>query len=571
MFPALPDSAIQLLDWSWDRISPYYRDLETRSLDSDGVCAWLSDWTKISDLVAEVYRRLYVATTLDTGDAGAEERYHAFLDQVFSAFQDGEQRLKERLLSSGLSPEGFELPLRKMRTEAEIFREENQPLMAEERKLASRYNKIIGAQTVQWQRQELTISQLRPMYQDRDRQTREDAWRLAARRQLEDRSAVGELWKELLALRLRVAANAGFGDYRAFRWRQLLRLDYTPDDCVEFHRAIEEVVVPAAARLHARRRQRLGLETLRPWDLDVDVTDSSRLAPFSDVSELSAGCSRVVRRVSPVLGGYFETMARDGLLELGNRKNKAPGGYCTNFPAQKRPFIFMNAVGLHGDVKTLLHECGHAFHVFEAGGLPYYQQRMVEMEFAEVASMAMEYLTSPYLALEEGGFYSRRDAARARIEHLEQSILFWPYMAVVDAFQQWVYDNPGAAADPDACDSQWDGLWRRFMCGVDWSGLEEELVTGWQRKLHIHTAPLYYVEYGLAQLGAVQVWRRSLENHAGAVEDYRRALALGGTVSIPELYSAAGARFAFDPVTLGDAVNLMEGTILELEAIAGNS
>ena len=271
-------------------------------------------------------------------------------------------------------------------------------------------------------------------------------------------------------------------------------------------------------------------------------------------------------RVDSRFGEYYDTMARESLLDLDNRKNKAPGGYCTSFPMSRRPFIFANAVGLPDDLQTMLHESGHAFHNFERYALPYTQQRQVGLEFAEVASMSMELLAAPYLAAKDGGVYSEADAARAHIEHLEKNILFWPYMAVVDAFQHWVYENPADAADPSKCDAQWAAQWNRFMSGVDWSGLEEEMKTGWQRKLHIHQVPFYYVEYGLAQLGAVQIWANALSDQAGAVASYRRALALGGTVLLPQLFAAAGAKFAFDAATLRKYVDLMERTIEKLEA-----
>jgi oligoendopeptidase F len=224
-------------------------------------------------------------------------------------------------------------------------------------------------------------------------------------------------------------------------------------------------------------------------------------------------------------------------------------------------------VGLHEDVATLIHEGGHAFHVFETAILPYYQQLAVGMEFAEVASMAMELLASPYLTADEGGFYSEKDAARARIEHLEEAVTFWPYMAVVDSFQHWAYTHQKEAASPESCDQQWAELWKRFMQGVDWSGLDDELVTGWQRKLHIFQVPFYYVEYGLASVGAFQVWRNALEDQQGAVAAYRRALRLGGTVPIPRLYEAAGAHFAFDEQTMQQVVSLAEEKIEEYERV----
>ena len=453
-----------------------------------------------------------------------------------------------------------------MRAESELFREANLPLLTEELKLNTEYEKLIGAQTVEWDGKETTLSQLRPVYQEKDRARREEAWRLSAARQLADRAAINALWKKFLALRLKLAANAGKDSYTDFRFQQLLRFDYTPADCESFARAIEEVVVPAAARIYEKRRRLLGVASLRPWDLEVDPLARPALRPFSTIETLIARSAAVIHQVDPVLGGYFDTMVREGLLDLPNRKNKAPGAYCTLYARSRKPFILSNAVGLHDDVQTTLHESGHAFHIFEAAHLPYFHQLNVPMEFAEVASMGMEHLASPYLAAETGGFYTQADAARARIEHLENDILFWPYMAVVDGFQRWVYAHPEEAAVPAACDARWAELWRRFMPGVDWSGLDEEMATGWHRKLHIHTYPLYYIEYGLAQLGAVQVFRNAVhEDQAAAVAAYRTALSLGGTAPLPELYRAAGARLAFDAATLSEAVSFIERLIAQLE------
>ena len=295
----------------------------------------------------------------------------------------------------------------------------------------------------------------------------------------------------------------------------------------------------------------------------VDSPGTAALLPFAE-HDFGATSLAIFRRVDPVLGEYFDLLRREDLIDLDNRKGKAPGAYCTNYNAIKRPFIFMNSVGIHDDVQTLLHEAGHAFHVFESNALPYVQQREVGSEFAEVASMSMELLAAPYLAAAEGGFYSAPDAARARADRLHELLLFWPYMAVVDGFQDWAYTHPDDAMDTAQCDARWDALWQRFMPGIDWTGLEAERMTGWQRKLHIFTHPFYYVEYGLAQLGAVQVWRNSLHDQAGAIAAYRRALALGGTAPIPQLFAAAGARFAFDAATLREAVELIEDTLARL-------
>ncbi|MEO7908800.1 MAG: M3 family oligoendopeptidase [Roseiflexaceae bacterium] len=562
----LPQSADTFT--SWAQAEPFVHDLLARTITPATLDTWLADWTRLARLVLETNQRLYVATTVDTADQAAERRYYSFLEEIFPASQAAEQQLKRKLLASGLEPQNFALPLQQMRVQARLFRDANLPLLSDEQKLSNADDKIRGAQTVTWEGQELTLDQLQPLYQDANRAVRERAWRLAQARLLADRGALNDLWGRMLQLRRQVAANADCADYREYRWQQLLRFDYTPADCEAFHQAIEQVVVPAAERIYERRRRQLGIATLRPWDLDVDAQGRAPLRPFGDVAELEATCAAMLARVNPELGEQFAIMRGEHLLDLGNRKGKAPGGYCTTFPAAERPYIFMNAVGVHEDVNTLLHEAGHAFHVFhtfDGDGLPYYQQWEVGMEFAEVASMSMELLAAPYLPASAGGFYPDADARRARVEQLEGILRFWPYMAVVDAFQHWVYTHPDAAAEPASCDAAWSALWQRFMPGVDWSGLEDEMANGWRQKVHIFQIPFYYVEYGLAQLGAVQVWRNSLSDHASAVARYRYALSLGGTAGLPGLFAAAGAHFAFDAATLREAVELIERTIAELE------
>jgi oligoendopeptidase F len=559
-YPQTPD---ELLTWDWSQFEPAAHDLINCTLNADTVNEWLEDWSDFSAHLLEMGNRLYVATSVNTADTNAEKAYTHFNDHILPKSMEVEQALKQKLLESGLKPAGFDVALRNMRAEASLFRQENLELLAEEFNLSNEYDKIIGPQTVVWEGQEQTLTQLRPVQQEIERSRREQAWRLTAQRQLADRASLNDLWRRFLALRCRLAANAGKPDYRAYRWQQLLRFDYTPADCERFHEAIETVVVPACTRVYERRRQRLGLETLRPWDLEVDPAGRPPLHPYRFESELKDRASSMFHHVDPQLGAHFDRMASENLLDLTNRKNKAPGGYCTDFPVVRRPFIFMNGVGLHNDVQTLLHEGGHAFHVFESYAIRLMHLLQVPIEFAEVASMGMELLASPYLEERAGGFYSPEDAARALTEHLESALLFWPYMAVVDTFQHWVYENPLQAENPAACDAAWVRSWNRFMPGVDWSGLEDELATGWHRKLHIFTIPFYYVEYGIAQLGAIQVWLNAQQDQAAAVARYRQALALGGSVPLPQLFQAAGAKLAFDRETLSSAVKLIESRIVD--------
>jgi oligoendopeptidase F len=573
-FKQLPTTASAILNLTWPDLEPYALDLESRPLTAANVGQWLLDWTALSDRVTEMYSRLSLATTVNTVDEQADQAYKTYLDTIYPAALSTGQKLKEKLLASGLHPAGFEMPLRKMRSEADLFRHENLPLVTEQQKLNMTYDKIIGGQSVEWEGQEYTIAKLKMKFQDPDRTKREQIWRTILARQLSERKNINELWQKYMDLRARIASNAGKPNYREYVWQQYLRFDYTPEDCRSFHNAIEQVVVPAAGRIYERHRQQLGLDELRPWDLSdgwfgrpILPADQTPLKPFESMAEFQEKAAAIFEHVDPQLGGYFKQIMAEKLLDLDNRKNKAPGAYCTSFDVSRKPFMFMNAVGQHEDVQTLLHESGHAFHVFETGQLPYAQQSNVPMEFAEVASMGMELLAAPYLTREFGGYYTKAEAARARIEHLEGNILFWPFMAVVDAFQHWVYENPRLGSEPASCDAKWDELWLRFIPAVNWRGLEEERRTGWHRKLHIHQVPFYYVEYGLAQLGATQIFGNALQDQARAVASYRRALSLGGTVTLPELFATAGGKFAFDVDTVQQAVTLSENTIENLRKL----
>jgi oligoendopeptidase F len=564
MLQNLPSTTEDLLKWTWTEIEPYYKDLQDCVLNENNIHSWLKDWSDLSRHVYEIQFRLEVLTTVDTTDTAAEAAYKKFFDEIFPNLQASENALKQKMLASGLKPEGFEIALRNMQAEADLFRENNLSLLSEEQKTLLDYDKIMGAQTVQWEGEERTISQMYPLQLESDRSVREKASRLVLERQFADFESLGEVWSKLIPMRKQIAANADLPDYRSYMWNQKLRFDYTPQDAQSFHRAIEEVVVPAATRVYARRAKRLGIDSIRPWDTEVDTFDSEPIRPFKTIEQLNTGTKSIFDKVDPELGGRYQIMIDEGLLDLENRKGKAPGGYCTIFPVSHRPFIFMNSVGTHADVQTLLHEGGHSFHVFETAGIELFHNLNTPMEFNEVASTAMEFLGSRYLV--DSGMYTEGQAARARIEHLEKQIIFWPYMAVVDAFQHWIYEDPDLTIDPVKCSEQWSRLLDRFMPGWDWSGLEQYKAVRWQRQLHIYKMPFYYVEYGLAQLGAAQIWANSLSNYEEAVKAYRKALSLGSTVTLPELFQAANAKFAFDAATLKHSVDLMEQTMEELES-----
>ncbi len=566
-FTSLPTNAESILAMTWGDYEPYYNDLESRKLDEASIDAWLEDWSALASCVDEQFTRMQVVTSQHTADEGLQQQFDGFLDHIQPATKAADQKVKEKFLESGLCPGGFEITLKMMRAETEIYSDVNLPLLAEEQKLSNEYDRVIGATTITWEGEEKTLEQMVALYNfETERALREKAWRATWDRLYQNREAVNSLWGKFMALRSKIAHNAGFPDYRSYMWKKNRRFDYSPEDCKSFHAAIEQVVVPAAARVYERRERGLGIEGTRPWDRNVDQFGRPALHPAESVEDLNAKALNVFELVAPKFREYYQIMLDNDLLDLESRVNKAGGAYSLCYNVARLPFIFMSHTNSTLDVETILHEGGHAFHSFECAHLLYHQkaEAYLPFEFAEVASMGMELLAAPYLTQEHGGYYTEEQNARARIAHLESFITFLPYMALVDAFQHWIYENPAEASDGVRCEQEWGVLWDRFMKGIDYSGLEKYKNIYWQRQGHIHTDPFYYIEYGLAELGAVQVFGRARKDQEKAVEDYRQALRLGSTVSLPELFAAAGAKFAFDAGTVKQAVDLMEEVIEEL-------
>jgi oligoendopeptidase F len=553
----------------WEEFQSRYDRLLAEPLDGDGLRSWLGEWSELNRIVEEVGSIVYIESTLDTTDTDKEKAFLNYVENMDPNYRRAEQSLKERLLGFATSDDALggdmRVPLHKMRNQADLFREANIPLFTELAKLGNEYDKLTGGLMVDWDGEEKNLSQLNSLLRDSDRAVRERAWKTTMDLWQGKRAELNEIYRKMLELRRQLASNAGLTDYRAYAFRAYDRFDYTPEDCLRFQDAIEAVVVPAAERVYERKRAQLGLDRLRPWDVDVDPSGKPPLRPYDGQDALIQGSLNMFEHVDPSLARHFAVMAEEGLLDLDTRAGKALGGYCSSLAWRQRPFIFMNGDGTHDDVQTMLHEAGHAFHAFESFALPYIWQMDVPLEFCEVASMGMELLSAPYLTKEFDGFYTPGEAARARIEHLSGIITFLPYMAVVDGFQHWVYTHPDEAMAPAACDEAWAGLWDRFMRGVDWTGFEAERVSGWHRKLHIFHIPFYYVEYGMAQVGALQVWRNALRNQSQAVVTYREALKLGGTRPLPGLFAAAGAEFRFDAAMLTELVTLVEDTIEQLE------
>jgi oligoendopeptidase F len=498
--------------------------------------------------------------TCHTDNAEAEQAYLHFVENVDPPVKPRQFAL-ERIYAAHpfrgkLPKRRFQVFDRDVKNHVELFRPENVPLETEEAKLCQQYQKLIGAQTVNFRGGEKTLVQMGRYFEEPDRALRQEAWEAVAQRRLHDVEKCDQIFDELIRLRAAIASNAGFDSYRDYAFRQKCRFDYTPDDCLKFHRAIETEIMPVVRQIQAGRRRQLKLATLRPWDLAVDPQNRPALKPFGAVGEMVSRTQQIFNRLDGELAAGFRQLQDLQLLDLDNRKGKAPGGYQSTLAEARVPFIFMNAIGVQRDVETILHESGHAFHAQATRREDLYAYRGAPIEFCEVASMSMELLGNEFL--EE--FYPEVEANRARKTHLEGIIGFFPWMAVVDAFQHWIYTHPGHTRDERK--AAYLELMDRFGGDVDWSGWEKMRASSWHRQLHIFIHPFYYVEYGIAQLGALEVWANSRRNQAAALKHYKQALALGGSRPLPELFHAAGCSFKFDAATINPLVQLA-GTELE--------
>ena len=566
MVLALPGSADAFQNATWNDIAPYYEELAARPLDRGNVESWLEDWSMLESLLGEAAALANFGYSIDTSDREREQAQLRFTSEIAPQAEERRTKLQERLVGLAYVRPGLETTVRRFRNQMELFSPANVPLQTELAKLSTEWAKVIGAMAVDWDGQEKTPPQMAPFLEDNDRSVRERAFRKMFKPYIEQRDALARLFDSMYDLRQRIATNAGFDNFRDYTHREKNRFDYTPDDCFRFHEAVESAVLPAIRRLYERRRSHLGVDRLRPWDLAVDPKGRTPLRPYEDVNDFIQQAGHVFAHVQPDFQRDFDTMTDAGLLDLDNRKGKAPGGFCDSLPVRKLPLIFMNAVNVDDDVRTLLHEAGHSFHVFETASLPLLFQRHPGAEMAEVASMSMELIAAPYIDRGHGGFYSDADAVRSRRWLLERAVIFFSHCASVDAFQQWMYTTP-EGRDADARDRKWLELRRRFEGdAVDWSGLDAERIARWYYQPHFFEFPFYYIEYGIAQLGALQVWRNGLRDRAEAVRKYREALALGATRSLPELYEAAGARLIFDSDGMRELIDVVEEELSTLDA-----
>ncbi|HYE32825.1 MAG TPA: M3 family oligoendopeptidase [Methylomirabilota bacterium] len=541
----------------WSAVEPLYAQLEARAreLQTEGeLRQWLLDWGELNAAIDEESSKRYIAMTCHTENPDAEKAFLHFVEEIEPKLKPWQFKLEQLYLACPLRSQlrGFEVFDQLTKIHVELFRQENVPLETEEAKLSQQYQKLSGSLTVQFRGEEKTLVQMGRYLEDPDRSLREEAWHLMAQRRLQERDKFEDIFDQLIKLREQIARNAGFSNYRDYAFKARGRLDYTAEDCHRFHDAIETHILPILRRLHAERVQQLQLPSLRPWDLAVDPLNRPALRPFEQVDTMVERTQKIFDKLDADLARGFKQMNDLRLLDLANRKGKAPGGYQSTLAEARLPFIFMNAVGVQRDVETILHEAGHAFHALATQRQDFYPYRSAPIEFCEVASMSMELLGNAHI--EE--FYDSADAKRARHDHLEGIIEIFPWIATVDAFQHWIYTHPGHTREERR--AAWEGLMVRFGGDVDWRGYEEVQAYLWHRQLHIFIHPFYYIEYGIAQLGALQVWVNSSKNKAKALKDYQAALALGGSLPLPKLFEAAGCKFDFSAQTVEPLARMLE-------------
>lgn len=532
----------------WEGLLPFFQELEEREIDSvTALEQWLKDASELEAAISEEVCWRQIKMTCDTENKELEASFTFFMMEIQPKMQPFSDRLNKKLLdckfASELDTQKYFTYLRNVKKNIDLFEEKNIPLIAELNVLQQQFGVIAGKMTVTVNGQEYTLQQATRFLEDPDRNLREEVYHKINKRRLADKDALNELFSTLLAKRNEVAINAGFHSYTEFRFLELGRFDYTQDDCFQFHEAVKLHVMPLVNELYEARRKKLGIDTLRPWDIDAEPLGTKPLHPFNDGNELTDKAIACFDKLMPFFGDCLRKMKAMGHLDLDSRKGKAPGGYNCPLAESGAPFIFMNAAGQLDDVTTMVHEGGHAIHSFLAHPLELNGFKEYPMEIAEVASMSMELFSMDYWNV---FFKTSEELHRAKEQQLERVIIIFPWIATIDKFQHWIYKNPQHSLEERA--KAWVEISDEFTSPVlNYDGLDDYRSYGWQRQLHLYEVPFYYIEYGIAQLGAIGMWQQFKKNKDAALNNYIQALSLGATTTLPNLFKAAGLEFNFSP------------------------
>jgi len=554
----------------WENIEPYVNDLLERKLSSsDCLESLISDSSNLAEHISETGALLYINMTCDTEDERKRNSFLSFVENVRPKLSKFSDELNRRIIdhkSIADLPTRYDLMIRGIKSDIEIFREENIPLGVEQTKLVTKAQGITGAMTVVFEGKERTFPEMRGFLESNDRIQRENAWKSMVKRWMENSEELSDIFDELISIRHKIALNSGFKSYTDYMFRAMHRFDYTVEDCLTFHESIEQVCMPIVKKINSERIASFDLKILSPWDVNEksgsgpDIAGKNPLRPFDNVDEMVTKLSELFHNMSNDLGTKFDKLVEMDTLDLETRKGKAPGGYQYYLEKSRIPFIFMNAAGLQGDLETMIHESGHAFHSLYCGHLDLIDERDYPIEFAEVASMSMELLTQPNWNI----FYEKQeDANRAKISHLEGVVFLLPWIATIDAFQHWIYANPGHTREERKI--QWISLRERFGSEMNWEDHEDFRELSWQQQGHLFGVPFYYVEYGIAQLGALQLWQTHRKNPEKALKDYSNAMELGNTKTLPDLFAAAELKLGFDEKHLQSLIGEVEVAMSEIK------
>ena len=542
----------------WQSLEPFFKDLLERNIDKkEDLEKWLKDQSELEALVNEDACWRQIKMTCDTENKLLEDAFTFFCMEIQPKIQPYSDALNKKLvnhpLTKELDAEKYFTYLRSIRKSIDLFREENIPIQAELSVMQQQYGVISGKMTVTVNGEEYTLQQATKFLESHDRSLREDVYKKINERRLQDKEALNTLYDELIEKRNREAMNAGFANYRDYRFKELGRFDYTAADCYQFHDAVKQHVLPLVNIIYQKKKEKLGLNSLRPWDIEAEPAGIKPLHPFKTSEELIEKSIECFSKLRPFFGECLKKMQELKHLDLESRKGKAPGGYNCPLAESGAPFIFMNAAGQMHDVTTMLHEGGHAIHSFLAHPLELNGFKEYPMEIAEVASMAMELMSMDEW---ETFFTDKEDLKRAKEHQLERVITIFPWIAIIDKFQHWIYEHPVHTHEERT--ATWNEILNEFQDDViDYSGLETYRSYGWQRQLHLFEVPFYYIEYGIAQLGAIGMWMQYKSNKQLAMDNYCRALALGGTKTLPQLFKTAGLQFDFSP----DKIKVLMGFV----------
>ena len=532
----------------WNALEPYFKDLLQRSLlNRQDLEGWLKDTSELEAVIGEDAAWRQIRMTCDTENKELEKAFEFFVMEIQPKIQPYADKLNRKLIESPfikeLDQKKYFTYLRSVKKSIDLFRAENIPLQAEIAVQAQQYGVVTGKMTVEIEGKEYTLQQASKFLEHPKRDFREQVYRKIQERRLQDKDQLNDLFNNLLQKRNQVAQNAGFQNYRDYKFADMGRFDYTKEDCFQFHEAVKTHVLDLVNFIYDRKRQKLGLDMLRPWDTEAEPEGVKPLTPFQNADELVNKTISCFQRMNPFFADCLAKMKEMGRLDLDSRKGKAPGGYNCPLSETGAPFIFMNAAGQMHDLTTMVHEGGHAIHSFLAHNLELTSFKEYPMEIAEVASMAMELMSMDYWDV---FFENKDDLKRAKEHQLERVLTIFPWIATIDKFQHWLYENPGHTLEERA--QQWRSILNEFTpINLDVSGLEDYRKWSWQRQLHLYEVPFYYIEYGIAQLGAIGLWKQFKENKEKAISNYMTALSLGGTRTLPELYGAAGLQFNFSP------------------------